>query len=293
MPGCAATWRAEVPERGQVVRPAPAQVPAELVLLLDEHHRRAGAGGRDRGGHPRGAAAGDHHVGVGVALVVVAAVGVGRHLAGVHEGAQDLLVRGPQPLGLDERLVVEAGGQEPSGEPVDGLDVEAQRRPGVLRADLEARGEQAVRAADVRLVADLHHGARVEVARGEQPAGPVVLVAAGEHALARGRERRDDRVAGVARVAGAVPGEPDGAPAVDDLALARRQTPVGGLVGAAASCRRQDAHRAPSRATCTASRTPRTSCVSVCRSTTSHRRQPAPWYQLSVTQPRVLAWKYR
>ena len=82
---------------------------------------------------PAGPAAGDEHVGMGVALVVVAVRGVRRHRARrCTKRLSTPLVGRPGSSRLDEGLVVEAGGEEPAGELVDRLDVEAQRRPGVL-----------------------------------------------------------------------------------------------------------------------------------------------------------------
>ena len=113
-------------ERRELGRSAVAQVAAEPVLLLDEQHPRPGLGGGDRGRHACRSASGHAHVDVGVALLE-AVLGwlVGDPPAG-GEAAEHLLVRRPQPLRLDERLVVEAGAEEPPDELVGGLHVVLQ-----------------------------------------------------------------------------------------------------------------------------------------------------------------------
>ena len=63
-------------QAGQRRRVRPAQVPAELVLLLDQQHPGAGGRRRHRGREAGRAAARDEHVGMGVPLVVVAVRGV-------------------------------------------------------------------------------------------------------------------------------------------------------------------------------------------------------------------------
>ncbi len=96
------------------------------MLLLDEQHACPGLGGGDRGCHAGRSATGHAHVDVGVALLE-AVLGwlVGDPPAG-GEAAEHLLVGGPQPLRLDERLVVEAGAEEPSDELVGRLHVVLQ-----------------------------------------------------------------------------------------------------------------------------------------------------------------------
>ena len=116
----------------QLVRSTPAQVPTQLVLLLDQHHLSTGPSSGERGGHPGRTTADDQHVRVRVSLVEVLLPGVRRHFARMHELAQYLLVNRPQPLRFDERLVVKTRGQEPPGKLVDRFDVELQRRPRVL-----------------------------------------------------------------------------------------------------------------------------------------------------------------
>src|SRR5580704_12128214 len=245
------------------------------MLLLDQHHPRSRLRGGDCGGHAGRPAPGHQHVRVGVALVDGDPRRARRHLPGVHETLQDALVQRPQALWPDEGLVVEAGAKEPGGQLVDGLDVEGQRGPGVLRVYVHARLGQPVRAAHVRLVAYLEEAAGVVVARGEQAAGSVVLVAAREHPAPGGGERRGDRVTRVRRDGGTVPAEREGPPAVDLLA----RLPV-------QPHRRRGGHRRPSARV-------RDSLVTVSRRTEKNLRQPIRWYQVSVTWPSGLAGKYR
>ena len=260
----------------ELVRTAPPQVPTELVLLLHEQHPRPRACRRHRGGDPGRATPCHQDVGVDIALVAVDVRGVPRDLTSVRETREHLLVGGPQPLRLDEGLVVEAGREEPPQDLVDRLDVVAQRRPGVLRRDPHPLGDQPMPGPYVRLVADLQDRARVVVTRREQAPRAVVLEASREHPLPRRRQRRHDRVTGMGRDAAAVPPEVQGGTAVDDL-TGLGSEPVAGpgrRGGPCVSC----GHRASLRV----------SLLTVSRSSRKYRRQPAPWYQLSRTQPRGL-----
>ncbi len=269
-------------ELGRVA--AEAEVAAEAVLLVDEQHLGPGASGGDGRRQPGRSAADHEDVGVGVALVVHRLRGVRRDLARVHELPEHLLVGRPQTLRLDERLVVEAGREEAPGQTVDGLQVELQRRPRVLRTDLHAVTHELVRSADVRLVTDLDQAPRVEPVGRDQAARPVVLVAAGEHPHAGRGQRGDDRVAGVRAVCLAVPAEPQRATPVDHLAVAAGQ-PVGlgrWVVGRAPTPGLQERHAVASPV--------RTSLVRVSRSAVKYRLHPAWWYQVSVSHPRGLGW---
>ena len=263
-------------QRGQGGAVAPAQVAAEPVLLLDQHDPRAGLRGGHGGGHPGRPAAGHQHVGVGKALVDGGPRRVRGHLPRVHEPLQHALVQRPQPLRLDEGLVVEAGAEEPAGQLVDRLDVEAQGRPGVLGTHVHGRFGLPVRAAHVRFVADLEEAPGVVEVRGEQAARPVVLVAAREHPEPGRRQRRRDRVPVERRDGAAVPAERERPLAVDLLARLRAQP-----------------HRAAHCAAHWGFPGGIDSLVSVSRWSTKNWRQPIRWYQVSVTSPRGLAGKYR
>ena len=134
------------------------------------------------------------------------------------EAAEHLLVGRPQPLRLDERLVVEAGAEEAADELVGRLHVVVQGRPGVLRAHVHPRFQAAVGAADVRLVTDLHQAAWLVERRGQQTSRPVVLEAAGEDGDAGRGQRRGDGVAIEAAVVPTVPRELQGRLPIDLLA---------------------------------------------------------------------------
>ena len=148
-------------ERGEFAPTAVAQVAAEAVLLLDEEHPRPGLGGGDRGRHPGWSATGHADVDVGIALVETVGGRVAGHPSAGGEAAEHLLVGRPQPLRPDERLVVEAGAQEPSDELVGCLHVVLQRRPRVLRSHDHPGRQTAVGAANIGLVADLHRAAGI------------------------------------------------------------------------------------------------------------------------------------
>ena len=71
-PGLVGHRPAQLGQERQLASPAVAQVAAELVLLLDQHHRCPRLCRGQRGGDAGRAAAGDEHVRVGIALVVAA-----------------------------------------------------------------------------------------------------------------------------------------------------------------------------------------------------------------------------
>ncbi len=168
----------EILESSELRFPSVAEMTAEMRLLFDQDHARSRLCGGDGGGHAGGPASGHEDIGMGIAVVVAARVGVGLDGASVGEAAEHSLVGGPQPPGGHERLVVEAGGEEPPDEAVGGLDIEVQRRPCVLRLDHHPFGDPAVSGSDVWLVAHLHQEIRVVVGGGEDPPGAVILVAA-------------------------------------------------------------------------------------------------------------------
>ena len=226
-----------------VAAASPAEVPAERMLVLHEQHARPGLGRRRGRGEARRPPAGHDDIGVGVALLVAQGLAVRVDHAAGREAGQHLLVGGPQPPRPHERLVVEARAEGAPAEAGERLGVESQRRPGVLGRNHHARFEQPVAAPHVRLVAHLHQGVGVPVVGGQHAAWPVVLHAAGEHPAPGGRQRRDDRVARVARHAAPVPGEGERAIAVDHLARPCRQ-PVAAAPPRSRGHRR---HRRPGR----------------------------------------------
>jgi len=156
---------------------------------------------------------------MGIALVVgTVRAGLPVDATTGSELPEDLLVQGvPEEPGPHEGLVVEAGGQEPSDQLVDGGEVPTQARPDVLGADGHAVGQPAAAGADVGLVSDLHEQVRIPVVGGQDSAPPVVLHAAGEHLDTRCCQRRGDRVALVACETATVPSECQRRGPVDDL----------------------------------------------------------------------------
>ena len=193
----------------QVVGATPSEVATQLGLVLDQHHRCSRIGRTQCGRHPRRSATRDKDVGMGIALVVgTVRAGLPVDATTGSELPEDLLVQGvPEEPGPHEGLVVEAGGQEPSDQLVDGGEVPTQARPDVLGADGHAVGQPAAAGADVGLVSDLHEQVRIPVVGGQDSAPPVVLHAAGEHLDTRCCQRRGDRVALVACETATVPGE--------------------------------------------------------------------------------------
>src|SRR5215208_2413457 len=138
---------------------------AELVLFFNQQDLRPRSCGRERSSHPRGTASGDEDVGVGVALVKVPVGRFWRDHTARGETPQHPPVQGPQPAGLDEGLVIEAGGEKAAEGPVGRLHVVLERGPDPLWTNGHARLYAPVGAPDVRLVTDLHHATWVQEAR--------------------------------------------------------------------------------------------------------------------------------
>src|SRR5207247_305001 len=100
----------------------------------------------------------------------------------------------------DHRPVVEADGSERPSEAVhDGEEVALQRTEDVLRLDAGTVPDRLDADAYVGCSVDGHHAVGAAARAAQQAAGPVVLEAAREDALARHVERRSDRVAGKRR----------------------------------------------------------------------------------------------
>ena len=174
-------------------RSAPAQVAAEPVLFLDQHdpERTGPRGGHHSGqGQPPPATSTS---GWAWRLSTTVPAAVHGYVPGVREPLRRALVQRPEPLRLDESLVVEAGAEEPQASWLTALTSKPVRarcsgsaRPGRVRP--------AGAPAHVQLIADLEEAARVVVARGEQAARPVILVAAQERRRPERRQRRRDGV---------------------------------------------------------------------------------------------------
>ena len=111
----------------------------------------------------RDAAADNQGVAEGILMFVAIAVCLGR--GGPQTGgAADYRLEYMFPEGarMDERLVVESGGQETRPEVVDPSDIEGERRPGILAVCNQTVIKRLHRGALVRLemrsLADLHQG---------------------------------------------------------------------------------------------------------------------------------------
>ena len=160
---------------------------------------------------------------MGVDLVV--AIGV-RSVGGVAEAggvAQEVFVERPEAAGPHEGLVVEAGGDERSGETEGGHEVEVQAGPGVDVADFEpgrggGDGGQPV-GEGAGAVAELDEGVGVFGAGGDDAAGAVVLEAAADEGDAVGEEGGGDGVAAEGTDGASVKGELEGRVAVDAAAV--------------------------------------------------------------------------
>ena len=208
----------EALQRRTVVVGAVAQMAAQGRVLVDEQDAQP-LFGRGAGGGQPGRPAADHsYVGVQVLLRVVNRrhIGINRPQSG--GAAQHLLVSRPQRRRVDERLVVEADGQEAVGQANQGHHVPLQRWPGVLRADGHIRLDGPGAGAHARLRADLHQAVGAVAGAAQQTARPVVLERAAEDAHTGRGQGRGDGIAGVGGVALAVKGEGDGAVAVNELA---------------------------------------------------------------------------
>ena len=81
--------------------------------VLDEDDPRPGAGRRLRRHQAGRAGADDEHVAEGVAAVVTVGVGLDRRPAQTRRLADEVLVEPPPRAGPHERLVVEAGREQP------------------------------------------------------------------------------------------------------------------------------------------------------------------------------------
>ena len=202
---------------GAVLAEKPA---AECRALLDEHHPGAGMRGRARRRKPRRSGADDEHVGVVVDVFIALGIGRARRPAEPRRLADEALVEHPVAGRAHEGLVVEPGRQEGRQKVIDGAQIMAQRGPAVLRERFEAFIDFKLCGAHIGLgeggiAAHLHERRRVLRAGAENAARAVILEAAGDEMDAVGKQRRGQRVAGIALTAPAVEGERDGGRAVD------------------------------------------------------------------------------
>src|SRR5262249_23866268 len=138
--------------------------------------------------------------------------------------AEDLLVERPQPPRADEGLVVEARRGQLLAEQVGAPhQVEPQRGARVHVLDLHPGAHRLGAGADPGPAVDLDQAVGAMTGAAEQPAGAVVLEAAGDDPASRGVERGADRVALEGLDALAVELEADRPAAVDALARVGRK----------------------------------------------------------------------
>src|SRR5947209_5769413 len=105
-------------------------------------------------------------------------------------------VKGPQPAGTYERLVIEARRRErPSDRVGDLHHVELQARGGVQMLNLHPLANRLGAGANPRSAVDRHEAVRAVPGTAHQSAATVVLEAPGESPPARGVKRGTDRVA--------------------------------------------------------------------------------------------------
>ena len=134
----------------------------------------------------------------------------------------------PGALRADEGLVVEADGKQRRRKAVDRHRIPLQRRPGVLRARLQALVELDLRRAQIgrdATLARVERDQRVRLVRPqrERTARPMVFERAPHQMNAVGDERGGERIAGEAVVGLAVEEERDGLRAIDAPALGRAE----------------------------------------------------------------------
>ena len=198
---------------------------ADLGVLVDDHHGRAGAAGGERGGEAGGAGADDEDVGVGEARGVGVGVGLGRRDAEAGGVADHRLVDAiPEGARPHEGLVVEAGGEQRAEVVVDRAHIEGERGPAVLARRLEAGAQLLEGGAGVRLeaagaAAGAEEGVRLVGSGGDDAARAVVLERPPHQVDAVREQRRGEGVTGEALVALAVDGEADRALVVDAAAV--------------------------------------------------------------------------
>ena len=196
---------------------------AGLGFGFDQEHARPLGRRCQRRLQPGRPGADDDDVGVQVLLVVRSGFRLRIDLAQPGRPAQKTLVQRPHRRRSHEGFVVEPDRHEPGRRLDRGEQIVAQRRPRVLRAHRHAGFDDALAGTHVGLVPDLHQAIWAVPGAAEQPARPVVLERAAQHAHPRRRQRRGDRVTRVGLVGLAVKGELDDPRAVDRLPRLRRQ----------------------------------------------------------------------
>ena len=202
---------------------------AEFRLLVEQDD----AGARPRRGQSRRQAgrarADDRDFAVPVLEAVMVGVRVLRSDPEAGRATDRRLVEVlPGALRADEGLVVEADGKQRRGKAVDRHRIPLQRRPGVLRARLQALVELDLRRAQIgrdATLARVERDQRVRLVRPqrERTARPMVLERAPHQMNAVGDERGGERIAGEAVVGLAVEEERDRLRAIDAPARGRAE----------------------------------------------------------------------
>ena len=207
---------------GSDVKP---QMATECGLVVDQGDVTAKLRGFVRGVEPRRPSAHDGHVRMPV-FMVIAAFGRCLRIQAAQPGdaTQQFFGQRPRPTRTNERLVVEADGQQK----IEFLDqrqrVETERRPGVLGTDAHARTDRLGTRAHARGAVHVHQAVGAVAGPAQQPARPVILEAAAENALPRGVQRRSDGIARLGADAAAVARERQPPVVIDDVMRPRGES---------------------------------------------------------------------
>ena len=155
-----------------------------------------------------------------VHVLVAIRIGRGRRPAQAGGAADQPLVHAPPPaLRPHESLVVEPRREQRAEDAIQRPQIEADGRPAVLAPSSQAVVQLDLGGAHVglgaRVAAQLHERVRLLGTCAEDAARAVILEAAPDQMDAIRQQRRSERVAGVALVAGAVEGEMQRLPPID------------------------------------------------------------------------------
>ena len=191
--------RCAVDDGGRLVQ----QSPAHFGLLVRKDNPLAALRRCQCRGETGGAGPDHQHIAVRVGVLI--AVGIGRNgcsseaRCGANPRLVELVPEGPRP---HEGLVVEAGDEDRRQHVVDRPDIEAERRPVVLRADGQAIYRIEARSAIVRIDAisapiDREQRIRLFGAVAEDAARTMILEGTADEVDAVGKQRRGDRIASV------------------------------------------------------------------------------------------------
>ncbi len=196
---------------------------AHLLLLVHQHHARAGSACSQGSRQARWAGANDQGIGMGVELVVAVGIGFGRALAEAGHAADEVLVLQPEALRPHEGLVVEARWKTAVEQAVHRAEIGGQAGKAVLAFRDQTLIELDLRRAQVGLgavaLAELDQRIRLLRAGGKEAARAVILEAAADQHHAVGEQRGGEGIAVIALVRLAVEHEAQRLGAVDAAAL--------------------------------------------------------------------------